>query len=107
MIVVLFIRRIYIHKAFVQELTEWKEKQAHLLVEFTDNTEDLQIFQDSPIQLTAPMVSNQKTKLKKRMPASLKMIRNHDFRHSHAAFLVSKGLRNGEGKDYIFFTLMK
>lgn len=100
-------RRIYIHKAFVQELTEWKEKQAHLLAEFTDNTEDLQIFQDSPLQLTAPMVSNQKIKLKKRMPASLKMIRNHDFRHSHAAFLVSKGLRNGEGKDYIFFTLMK
>ena len=65
MIVVLFIRRIYIHKAFVQELTEWKEKQAHLLAEFTDHTEDLQIFQDSPIQLTAPMVSNQKTKLKK------------------------------------------
>lgn len=107
MIVVLFIRRIYIHKAFVQELTEWKEKQAHLLVEFTDNTEDLQIFQDSPLQLTTPMVSNQKIKLKKRMPASLKMIRNHDFRHSHAAFLVSKGLRNGEGKDSIFFTLMK
>ena len=107
MIVVLFIRQIYIHKAFVQELTEWKEKQAHLLVEFTDNTEDLQIFQDSPLQLTAPMVSNQTIKLKKRMPASLKMIRNHDFRHSHAVFLVSKGFRNGEGKDYIFFTLMK
>ena len=41
------------------------------------------------------------------MPASLKMIRNHDFRHSHASFLVSKGFRNGEGKDYVFFTLMK
>ena len=35
------------------------------------------------------------------------MIRNHDYRHSHASFLVSKGLGNGEGKDYIFFTLMK
>ena len=62
---VLFIRRIYIHKAFVQELTQWKEKQAHLLVEFTDNTENLQIFQDSTLQLTTPMVSNQKIKLKK------------------------------------------
>ena len=41
------------------------------------------------------------------MPASLKMIRNHDFRHPHAVFLVSKGFRNGEGKNYIFFTLMK
>ena len=35
------------------------------------------------------------------------MIRNHDFRHSHAAFLISQGLRNGEGKNYIFLTLMK
>ncbi|WP_455440826.1 site-specific integrase [Streptococcus parasanguinis] len=100
-------RRIYIHTAFVQELKEWKEKQAHLLAEFTENPEDLQIFQDSPLQLTAPMISNQKARLQKRMPNTLKMIRNHDFRHSHAAFLVSKGLRNGEGKDYIFFTLMK
>lgn len=41
------------------------------------------------------------------MPKNLKLIRNHDFRHSHAAFLVSQGLRNGESKDYIFFTLMK
>lgn len=69
---VLFIRRIYIHKAFVQELTQWKEKQAHLLVEFTDNTEDLQIFQDSPLQLTAPMVSNQKIKLKKKNACIIK-----------------------------------
>ena len=41
------------------------------------------------------------------MPASLKMIRNHNYRHSHASFLVSKGLGNGERKDYIFFSLMK
>ena len=41
------------------------------------------------------------------MPDDLPLIRNHDFRHSHAAFLISQGLRNGEGKDYLFFTLMK
>ena len=41
------------------------------------------------------------------MPADLKTIRNHDFRHSHAAFLISIGLRKGESKDFIFFTLMK
>lgn len=69
---VLFIRRIYIHKTFVQELTQWKEKQAHLLLEFTDNTEDLQIFQDSPLQLTAPIVSNQKIKLKKKNTCVIK-----------------------------------
>jgi len=100
-------RRIYIHGAFVKELSEWKEKQSNLLTELVDNTEDLQIFQDSPLELTAPMIANQKSRMRNRMPSSLKIIRNHDFRHSHAAFLISKGLRNGDGKDYIFFTLMK
>ena len=57
--------------------------------------------------VTGPNVSNFRAILKKRLPDNLKLIRNHDFRHSHAAFLVSQGLRNGEGKDYIFFTLMK
>lgn len=100
-------RRIYIHNAFVEELKIWKSKQFELLKAFTDNTDSLQIFQNSPEVLTSPDISNFRTKLKKRMPKNLKLIRNHDFRHSHAAFLVSQGLRNGEGKDYIFFTLMK
>lgn len=78
-----------------------------LLSKFTDDFEGLQIFQDSPEILTSANVTNFKTKLKKRQPENMKMFRNHDFRHSHAAFLISQGLRNGEGKDYIFFTLMK
>ena len=57
--------------------------------------------------MTAPNVNNYRKSLKKRLPEHLKLIRNHDFRHSHAAFLISQGLRKGEGKDYIFFTLMK
>lgn len=100
-------RRIYIHSAFAEELKQWKEKQKALLSEFTEDLESLQIFQDSPEILTSANVTNFKTKLKKRLPENMKMIRNHDFRHSHAAFLISQGLRNGEGKDYIFFTLMK
>lgn len=100
-------RRIYIHTAFAEELTHWKVKQANLLAQFTNNLEDLQIFQDSPEILTAPSVNNFKKQFKKRLPDNLKMIRNHDFRHSHAAFLINQGLRNGDGKDYIFFTLMK
>ena len=44
---------------------------------------------------------------KKRLPKNFKLIWNHDFRHSHSAFLISEGLRNGEGKDYLFFLLMK
>ena len=100
-------RRIYIHSSFVKELKQWKEKQHKLLNEFTDNPSSLQLFQSTPEVLTGPNVSNFRVLLKKRMPKNLKLIRNHDFRHSHAAFLVSQGLRNGEGKDYIFFTLMK
>jgi len=100
-------RRIYLHNAFVEELRQWKEKQGNLLEDFTDNLNSLQIFQTGPEVLTGPNVSNFRVDFKKRLPSDLKMIRNHDFRHSHAAFLVSEGLRNGEGKDYIFFTLMK
>ena len=100
-------RRIYIHKSFNEELKKWKEIQFDLLKMFTDNSKSLQIYQATPEILTCPNVSNFRVTLKKRMPIDLKLIRNHDFRHSHAAFLVSQGLRNGEGKDYIFFTLMK
>lgn len=100
-------RRIYIHKAFIDELKIWKSNQAELLNRFTSDTSSLQIFQTSPEVLTAPNVSNFRSKFKKRMPKNLKLIRNHDFRHSHAAFLISQELRNGEGRDYIFFTLMK
>lgn len=100
-------RRIYIHDAFAKELKQWKEKQRYLLSKFTDNLESLQIFQDSPEILTSSNVTNFKTRFQKRLPETLKMIRNHDFRHSHAAFLINEGLRNGEGKDYIFFTIMK
>ncbi|EMB87609.1 tyrosine recombinase xerC-like protein [Streptococcus mutans NMT4863] len=100
-------RRIYIHSAFATELKDWKDRQKERLSEFTDDLENLQIFQDSPEVMTSANVTNFKTRLRKRLPENLKMIRNHDFRHSHAAFLINQGLRNGEGKDYIFFTLMK
>lgn len=100
-------RRIYIHNGFAEELKKWKQKQAELLRCFTDEFENLQIYQTSPEVLTGPNITNFKASFKKRMPDNLKMIRNHDFRHSHSAYLISQGLRNGEGKDYIFFTLMK
>jgi integrase len=102
------VRRIYIHDAFVKELKEWKRKQFELLKQFTDEPEKLQIYQVTPEILTHPQVSGfRHDKLIKRMPDNLPLIRNHDFRHSHAAFLISQGLRRGEGKDFLFFTLMK
>lgn len=102
------VRRIYIHSAFVKELEKWKHKQFKLLKQFTDEPDKLQIYQTSPEILTHPQVTGfRHDKLIKRMPDDLKLIRNHDFRHSHAAFLISQGLRRGEGKDFLFFVLMK
>lgn len=102
------VRRIFIHKAFLDELLTWKAQQAKLLEKYTSDPEKLQIYQTSPNILKAPDVHNfKRDQLKKRVPPDLKLIRNHDFRHSHAAFLISQGLRQGEGKDYLFFTLMK
>lgn len=96
------VRRIYIHKALIDELLKWKKEQYEILKEYTSNPDNLQIYQTSPHVLTAPDVANFKhDKLAKRVPHNLKLIRNHDFRHSHAAFLISQGLRNGEGKDYL------
>ena len=100
-------RRIYIHQAFIEELYNWKKKQRDRLKEFTKDFSNLQVYQSNPEPLTSPNVSNFRVSFQKRLPLHLPMIRNHDFRHSHAAFLVNQGLRNGEGKDYIFFTLMK
>lgn len=68
---------------------------------------NIQIYQITSKILTSPNVSNFRVSFKKKLPNNLKLIRNHDFRHSHAAFLISQGLRNGDGKDCIFFTLMK
>lgn len=102
------VRRIYIHSTFVKELQKWKNEQFELLKQFTDEPEKLQIYQTTPEILTHPQVTGfRHDKLIKRMPDDLKLIRNHDFRHSHAAFLISQGLRSGEGKDFLFFTLMK
>ncbi len=62
-------RRIYIHSAFANELKDWKEaEQMILLSEFTDDLENLQIFQDSPEILTSSNVTNFRVRLKKRLP---------------------------------------
>jgi len=88
-------REIYIHKAFVDELKTWKSVQSQRLSKLTDSTDDLQIFQFSGEPMTAPNVSNFRAAFKKRLPEDFKLIRNHDFRHSHVAFLINQGLRRG------------
>ena len=101
-------RRVYIHKSFIEELKDWKNRQSEILGGFIDDVDNLQVLQTTPEYLTEPNVTNfRRDKLKKRLPIDLPYIRNHDFRHSHAAYLISDGLRKGEGKDYLFFMLMK
>lgn len=99
-------RRIYLHKEFVDELKNWKVNQYKLLKKFTDSPNKLQVYQDTPEILTAPKVSNFKVIFQKRFPQDLKVIRNHDFRHSHASFLISNAIKNKKSRDAIFFELM-
>ena len=87
-------RRIIINKKLIETLEEWKQEQTERLREFSTDTEKLQIFQDSPITLTKNSIEKQYKKILAR-DSSLKKIRIHDFRHSHASLLIN------QGEDYL------
>lgn len=87
-------RRIIIHNKLIKTLEEWKIEQKQKLKVFTNNTEELQIFQNSPISLTKNSIEKQYKKILAR-DNSLKKIRIHDFRHSHASLLIN------QGEDYL------
>lgn len=87
-------RRIIINKKLIETLEEWKKEQTERLREFSTDTEKLQIFQDSPITLTKNSIEKQYKKILAR-DSSLKKIRIHDFRHSHASLLIN------QGEDYL------
>ena len=78
----------------VETLEEWKKKQHERLKEFSTNLDDLQIFQNSPIMITKDSIEKQYKKILQR-DSSLKKIRIHDFRHSHASLLIN------QGEDYL------
>lgn len=61
-------------------LEEWKQIQYERLKEFTNNLDDLQIFQNSPITITKDSIEKQYKKILQR-DNTLKKIRIHDFRH--------------------------
>ena len=67
-------RRIYIHKAFVNEVRVWKSTKVNRLSKLTDTTDELQIFQFSGEPMTAPNVNNFRKSLKKRLPEHLKLL---------------------------------
>ena len=87
-------RRIIINKKLSHELQQWQQKQKHLLEQFTSDSMSLQMFQSSPITITKNAVEKQYKKILER-DNTLKKIRIHDFRHSHASLLIN------QGEDYL------
>lgn len=87
-------RRIIINKKLSQELQYWQQQQKHLLEQFTSDSMSLQVFQSSPITITKNSIEKQYKKILGR-DATLKKIRIHDFRHSHASLLIN------QGEDYL------
>ncbi len=87
-------RRIIVNKKLSQELQQWQQKQKHLLEQFTTDSKSLQVFQSSPITITKNAIEKQYKKILER-DNTLKKIRIHDFRHSHASLLIN------QGEDYL------
>ncbi|HEL2219249.1 TPA: site-specific integrase [Streptococcus suis] len=87
-------RRIIINKKLSQELQHWQQQQKHLLGQFTSDSLTLQVFQSNPLTITKNAIEKQYKKILER-DDTLKKIRIHDFRHSHASLLIN------QGEDYL------
>ena len=83
-------RDIIINQKLSDELNNWRKEQRKLLEQYTNNTDNLQIIQTSPIGITKNSVEKFYKKVLNR-DTSLKRIRIHDFRHSHASLLINQG----------------
>ena len=83
-------RRIIINKKLSQELETWQKKQEKQLQQFSNDITTLQVFQNSPIIITQDAIEKQYKKILER-DNTLKKIRIHDFRHSHASLLINNG----------------
>lgn len=82
-------RYVTIHDRLVKHLSIWKDEQMNQLKSFVDDTNSLQIFQNTPEPINRYKVTNKYNTILKRT-TKLKRIRIHDFRHSHVAFLLSR-----------------
>lgn len=81
-------RDVTIHNQLVQHLQEWKTFQQKLLIKYSKDPDDLQVFQDVPEPINRFKVTKKYDLIRSRT-TELKKIRIHDFRHSHVAFLIS------------------
>lgn len=87
-------RRIIINNKLSHELQKWQKRQANLLKSYTSDVMMLQLFQNSPVTMTKNAIEKQYKKILTR-DTTLKKIRIHDFRHSHASLLIN------QGEDYL------
>ena len=87
-------RRIIINRKLSNRLSTWQRQQSELLAEYTDDTQSLQVFQNSPVIITKNSIEKHYKKILER-DETLKKIRIHDFRHSHASLLIN------QGEDYL------
>lgn len=87
-------RRIIINRKLSNQLSTWQRQQSELLAEYTDDTQSLQVFQNSPVIITKNSIEKHYKKILER-DETLKKIRIHDFRHSHASLLIN------QGEDYL------
>lgn len=87
-------RRIVINRKLSNQLSTWQRQQSELLHKYTEDPQSLQVFQNSPIMITKNNIEKQYKRILER-DETLKKIRIHDFRHSHASLLIN------QGKDYL------
>lgn len=67
-------------------------KTDFLLGKYEKDFEGIQIYQDSADSLTKYNIDNMKRNVDKRRGRGLKKIRIHDFRHSHASYLINNNI---------------
>lgn len=87
-------RRIVINRKLSNQLSTWQRQQSELLHKYTEDPQSLQVFQNSPIMITKNNIEKQYKRILER-DETLKKIRIHDFRHSHASLLIN------QGEDYL------
>lgn len=80
-------REVTIQSKLAEDLADWKNRQKNLLSPFTTDVNKLQVLQFVPDLMDRHKVSKKFKKVISRSD-TLKRIRVHDLRHSHAALLI-------------------
>ncbi|EMF0535483.1 site-specific integrase [Enterococcus hirae] len=95
------IRYITMNNKIISLLKQWKDMQPDFLVKNFQNvnTNDLLVFQYSKKHPSSDYFSKQIKKIIQKNDLDLKIIRLHDFRHSHVALLIHNNEKNTTIKE--------